>query len=97
MRSAIIFVMLISACSGPQSNNALPANSQVDPKAEYLTDYLPGGMLTVSRMGVPFTHSDGLAAKQVATGFCKTVHAQLNPATLGHFNAGAWEFKEGCA
>lgn len=88
--------MGISACSGGQAHQVFAPNAAVDPAAEYLTDYVPGGTLSVASMGTPLAFSDGRSAQKVAAGFCANRHARLNPAAFGHFNAGAWDFKKAC-
>ena len=43
-----------------------------------------------------FGYADGAAAKRAAMAICAGQGRRLNPNSFGHFDAGAWEFKEGC-
>ena len=44
----------------------------------------------------PYGYAEGLAAKRAAEAICARQGRRLNPTAYGHFNAGAWEFAQGC-
>ena len=55
-----------------------------------------GALLAVTRAPVAFGYADGAEAKRVAETFCTNSNRNLSPGGLGHFEGGAWLFKEGC-
>lgn len=66
----------------------------------YIVDLEPvagGVVLTVSRDSAAFGNSDGLEAKRVADQFCTSRASRVSPQSYGHFVAGQWVFKGGCA
>ena len=52
--------------------------------------------LRVTGAAAPYGYADGAAAKRAAMAICAGQGRRLNPNSFGHFDAGVWEFKEGC-
>jgi len=66
----------------------------------YIADLQPseaGATLAVTRDAVTFGYDEGAEAKRAATAFCASRGGRVHPAAYGHFVAGAWMFKGGCA
>lgn len=66
----------------------------------YVVDLQPvtgGAEMTVARDGAAFGYDEGLLAKRVATDFCATRGALVDPAAFGRFEGGLWVFDGGCA
>lgn len=94
---------LLSACVAPVSRPlSLAASGPVAVERAgqtYIADLEPaeaGSVLTISRDTAPFGNFEGLEAKRVAEQFCATRGGRVNPASLGHYLGGSWQFRGGC-
>lgn len=66
----------------------------------YIADLQPseaGATLAVTRDAAAFGYDEGAEAKRAAAAFCATRGGRVHPAAYGHFVAGSWVFKGGCA
>lgn len=66
----------------------------------YIADLQPseaGATLAVTRDALAFGYDEGAEAKRAAAAFCATRGGRVHPAAYGHFVAGSWVFKGGCA
>ena len=98
---AFIIMTLLAACGVPTSGSVAGDGSGVPELAGQSYGIEPqsprvGALLAVTRAPVAFGYADGAEAKRVAETFCTNSNRNLSPGGLGHFEGGAWLFKEGC-
>ena len=95
---------LLSACVGAGSRpmplaESGPVAVELSGKS-YIADLQPseaGAILAVTRDAVAFGYDEGAEAQRAASAFCATRGGRVHPAAYGHFLAGSWVFKGGCA
>jgi len=90
----------VAGCGAPDSRPMPLAESGpvevVVAGQAFIADLQPGPVLSVSREA-GFGNFEGKLAKDVAQQFCASRERRLNPQAYGHFVAGSWVFKGGCA
>ena len=67
---------------------------------DYIVDLQPtvsGAQMTVAAANGAMAMDQGLLAKNVASAFCASRQAGIDPRALGRFTAGTWVFNGGCA
>ena len=90
---------LLAGCAGAPAPIPLAALGPVEVVLDgqpLIADLQPGPVLSVSR-DPAFGNFEGRLAKDVAMQFCASRGSRLNAQAYGHYVAGAWVFKGGCA
>ena len=105
MKRAVAFISAagLSACVGASRPMALAESGPVAVEVagrSYIADLQPtvaGPLLAMTRDSAAFGADEGLEAKRAAQAFCAQRGGAVNRAAYGHYAAGAWLFKGGCA